>query len=53
MPINLMTINTFFGRNFSPDQAKAFLATKIIEEPHHSPNNFKEKALSLVGRELI
>lgn len=51
LPLNLMTINQFFGKAFSPAEAKAFVASlgdaSIIE-----PANFEEQALKLVGREL-
>jgi len=50
LPINLGTINSFFGVNLRPDQAEAFLASK--REPIASPGNLEEKAMSLVGREL-
>ncbi len=51
MPINLHTINQFFGTRFSPKEAMAFVATlgdKSIDEPQ----NFEEQALKLVGRDL-
>ena len=51
LPVNLHTINQFFGKTFSPEQAQAFLATKAdlsIEEP----KTFEEQALRFVGREL-
>ncbi len=51
MPINLMTINQFFGRRFSPAEAKAFIASQgdssILE-----PRNFEEQALKFLGREI-
>lgn len=50
MPINLGTINAFFGLHLRPDQAEAFLASK--REPIPNPRNLEEKAVSLVGREL-
>lgn len=51
MPINLLTINQFFGRTMSPSEAKAFIATQgdlSIEEPQ----NFEEQALKMLGRDL-
>jgi UDP-galactopyranose mutase len=51
LPINLHTINQFFGETFSPAQAQAFIAAKgdaSIQEPH----SFEEQALKFVGREL-
>lgn len=50
MPINLGTINQFFGVNLRPDEVEAFLESK--REPIAQPANFEEKALSLMGHEL-
>jgi len=50
MPINLGTINAYFGLNLRPKDAEAFLASK--REPIPSPQNLEEKAISLIGREL-
>lgn len=51
LPVNLLTINQFFGKTFSPAQAQAFLEsqadTTIVE-----PKTFEEQALRFVGREL-
>jgi UDP-galactopyranose mutase len=52
MPINLMTINEFYGRNFSPAEARVFLAGEIARDAVASPANLEEKAVSLVGRPL-
>jgi UDP-galactopyranose mutase len=52
MPINLMTINTFFEKSFSPAEAKAFLAGEISRERLSAPSNFEEKVISLIGRSL-
>lgn len=51
LPINLLTINQFFGKTFSPNEAKAFIESKAdlsIKEPQ----NFEEQALRFVGKEL-
>jgi len=51
MPINLHTINQFFGKRFSPAEARAFIAEqgdKSIEEPA----NFEEQAVKFLGRDL-
>lgn len=51
LPINLLTINNFFGKTFSPDEAKAFMegiGDKSIEDPQ----TFEEQALRFVGKEL-
>ena len=52
MPINLKTVNDFYGTQFSPDGARAFLAAEIAKEGIVSPRNLEEKAVSLVGRGL-
>ena len=51
LPINLHTINQFFGKNFSPNEARIFIAAQAdtsIDEPH----NFEEQALKFIGRYL-
>lgn len=51
MPINLHTINQFFGKNFNPKEAEIFISNlgdkSIIE-----PKNFEEQALKMIGRDL-
>ena len=51
LPINLHTINQFFGKTFSPNEARIFIAAQAdtsIDEPH----NFEEQALKFIGRDL-
>lgn len=50
LPINLHTINQFFGRALRPDEARAFVAG--LAEPIADPQNFEEQALAMVGRDL-
>lgn len=50
LPINLGTINAFYGVNLRPSQVDAFLRQRIPAGPE--PSNFEEKAISLVGPEL-
>jgi UDP-galactopyranose mutase len=50
LPINLMTINNFFGRSFAPEEAKSFIECEIRREGFQNPKNLEEKAISLVGR---
>ncbi len=52
MPINLMTLNNFFGVDLKPSEAAAFIAERAGREGYSNPQNFEEKAVSLVGREL-
>lgn len=51
MPINLHTINQFFGKAFNPEEAKLFIdkqSDKRIDEA----KNFEEQALKYIGKEL-
>jgi UDP-galactopyranose mutase len=51
LPINLLTINQFFGKTFTPSEAQSFVSSlgdSSIKEPH----TFEEQALRFVGREL-
>ena len=52
MPINLMTLNNFFGVDLKPSEAEAFIAERAGAEHFADPQNFEEKAISLIGREL-
>jgi UDP-galactopyranose mutase len=52
LPINLMTINNFFGKSFTPEEAKAFVECEIRYAAPQNPRNLEEKAISLVGRRL-
>jgi UDP-galactopyranose mutase len=51
LPINLLTINQFFGKTFNPREAEAFLAS-IGDHSIKDPQTFEEQALRFVGREL-
>lgn len=51
LPVNLHTINQFFGKSFRPDEARTFIeeqADKTITDPQ----TFEEQALRFVGRDL-
>lgn len=50
LPINLHTINQFYGQTLRPDEARAFLASKAEDIPN--PQTFEEQALAFVGRDL-
>jgi UDP-galactopyranose mutase len=52
MPINLMTINSFFDRNYTPAEASTFISSEIAREKIEHPTNLEEKAVSLIGRRL-
>ena len=51
LPINLLTINQFFGETFRPAQAQEFLAS-IGDASIENPTTFEEQALRFVGRDL-
>ena len=51
MPMNLLTINQFFGEVMNPQQAKEFLA-RVGDSSITEPRNFEEQALRFLGREL-
>lgn len=52
MPINLGTICEFFGRAFTPDEARHLVTELAAEVPTGSARNLEEKAISLIGRPL-
>jgi UDP-galactopyranose mutase len=51
LPINLHTINQFFKKTCSPDEAKALIESKG-DSSITSPSTFEEQALRFVGKEL-
>lgn len=51
LPINLLTINNFFGKNFSPNEAAVFMRD-IGQSSTAEPQNFEEQALRFVGKEM-
>ena len=48
MPINLSTLNSFYGKSFTPLEAKEFIAQFY----NPNPKNLEEKAISMVGPDL-
>lgn len=52
LPVNLHTINQFFGTTFRPEQARAFIAETQADATITTPRNFEEQALKFVGRDL-
>lgn len=52
LPVNLLTINQFFGTTFSPAEAMAFIQSKSIKPKTGEAANFEEQALYWVGQEL-
>lgn len=51
LPINLLTINQFFGKTFSPGEAAKFIES-IAETGIVDPETFEDQALRFVGRDL-
>lgn len=51
LPINLMTINAFFGKTLSPAEAASFMA-ELGDKTITDPQTFEEQALRFVGRDL-
>ena len=51
LPINLHTINQFFGKTFGPSEARAFIES-VGDPSIAEPQNFEEQALKFIGREL-
>lgn len=51
LPINLLTINQFFGQTLRPDEARAFVEAKA-DTSITDPQTFEEQALRFVGPEM-
>lgn len=50
-PVNLMTINQFFGKTLSPSEAEKFIGS-LADGSISDPESFEEQALRFVGKEL-
>lgn len=51
LPVNLHTINQFFGQTLRPDEARVFLEGKA-DTSITNPQTFEDQALRFVGRDL-
>jgi len=51
LPINLLTINQFFGKTFSPSDAETFISS-VGDKTILEPRTFEEQALRFVGKDL-
>lgn len=51
LPINLHTINQFFGTRLNPAEAEQFIRERARSDIK-APNNLEEQALSMIGDEL-
>lgn len=51
-PMNLALINQFFGKSYTPDEARKLVAEQASEIATADATNLEEKAISLIGRPL-
>ena len=51
-PMNLALINQFFGKSFTPTEARQLVSEQASEIATADATNLEEKAISLVGRPL-
>ena len=51
LPVNLHTINQFFGKTMRPDEARAFIEEQA-DTSINDPQTFEEQALRFVGPDL-
>jgi UDP-galactopyranose mutase len=51
LPVNLHTINQFFGKTFRPDEARAFIE-EIADTTITDPQTFEDQAMRFVGKGL-
>ncbi|CPZ13095.1 UDP-galactopyranose mutase (Glf) [Mycobacteroides abscessus] len=51
-PLGLGLVSQFFGRYFTPDEARALIAEQAAEITTADAANLEEKAISLIGRPL-
>lgn len=51
LPINLHTINQYYGKTMRPDEARAFIA-ELGDDSIEDPRTFEEQALKFVGPDL-
>jgi UDP-galactopyranose mutase len=52
LPINLGTLNQFFGAAMGPDEARALVARQAAEVDADAATNLEDKAIALIGRPL-
>jgi UDP-galactopyranose mutase len=51
LPINLHTINQFFGKTYSPSEAKAFIES-LADSTIKDPKSFEEQAMRFIGEDF-
>lgn len=52
LPINLATINAFYGCTLAPKDVAAFIQKEVELSRVEHPDNLEDKAISLIGRPL-
>jgi len=52
MPINLATINQFFRKEFSPEQAEEFIGNQTNSSAAASATSLENRAIALIGKPL-
>ncbi len=52
LPVNLHTINQFFGKTMRPDEAHSFITEEQADTSISDPQSFEEQAMRFVGRDL-
>ncbi len=52
LPVNLHTINQFFGKTMRPDEAHEFITQEQADTSISDPQSFEEQAMRFVGRDL-
>lgn len=52
LPINLHTINQFFGKTLRPDEAREFITEEQADTSIDDPRTFEEQAMRFVGKDL-
>jgi UDP-galactopyranose mutase len=51
LPINLLTINQFFGKTFDPREAREYIGS-LGDSSIEEPKTFEDQALKFLGRDL-
>jgi len=52
LPVNLHTINQFFGQTMRPDEARDFITGEQADTTIIDPQTFEEQAMRFVGKDL-
>ncbi len=52
LPVNLHTINQFFGKTMRPDEARDFITQDQADTTIDDPQTFEEQAMRFVGKDL-